>query len=71
MCLITIDSYPEVVKKMYFLLLLLGICNYVQIGSASSNCTICRFCHDSLNLLNSVTFIYENSSVTQIGQILV
>ena len=30
--------------------------NYVQIGSDSGNYTIFGFCHDLLNLLNSVTF---------------
>ena len=51
-----IDTYPEVVKKIYFLLVFWE-CDYVQIGNASSNYTIFGFCPDSLNLLNSVTFI--------------
>ena len=34
--LVVIDIYPEVVKNIYSVLLLLGT-NYVQIGSASSS----------------------------------
>ena len=29
---------------------------FVQIGRASSNCTIFGFCYDSMNSLNSMTF---------------
>ena len=32
-------------------------CNYVQIGTASSNYTVFGFCHDSPNSLDVVTFI--------------
>ena len=45
--LVALDTYPEVTNKMYFCYYYWEP-NYIQIGSASSNCTICGFCHDSL-----------------------
>ena len=50
MWLAVIDNYSEVIKKMYFFLLLLAF----QVRNTPGNHTIVGFYHDSLNLLNSV-----------------
>ena len=47
-----INSYPEVVMKMHFVLLAL-VMYRCQMGNTSGNHTALGFGHDSLNSLNS------------------
>ena len=50
------DTYPKVVKKIYFLLLLPEM--YLLPGEETlGQCTIFGFCHDSVHFVNSVKLI--------------
>ena len=55
-----IETYPEVVKKMYFTLLMLG--NFsVAIANTLETRSLLSFVHISLNMENLTKIIWENS----------